>query len=122
MRGIVPKTLKWNFRLVFEDARKIIKIIFFDFSARSPAPNFTRFLIWQTIRESSKKEENRVFCFFGISAPARLQKLAKTYSGYSAVRLAHLLWEQGVVGSNPTTPTSPTIVRQRRTTVGFLFI
>ena len=23
------------------------------------------------------------------------------YSGCSAVRLAHLLWEQGVVGSNP---------------------
>ena len=23
----------------------------------------------------------------------------------SAVRLAHLLWEQGVVGSNPATPT-----------------
>ena len=28
------------------------------------------------------------------------------YSGCSAVRLAHLLWEQGVVGSNPATPTS----------------
>ena len=27
------------------------------------------------------------------------------YSGCSAVRLAHLLWEQGVVGSNPATPT-----------------
>ena len=26
-------------------------------------------------------------------------------SGCSAVRLAHLLWEQGVVGSNPATPT-----------------
>ena len=26
------------------------------------------------------------------------------YSGCSAVRLAHLLWEQGVVGSNPATP------------------
>ena len=26
-------------------------------------------------------------------------------SGYSAVRLAHLLWEQGVAGSNPATPT-----------------
>ena len=26
-------------------------------------------------------------------------------SGYGAVRLAYLLWEQGVVGSNPTTPT-----------------
>ena len=29
-----------------------------------------------------------------------------TATGYSAVRLAHLLWEQGVVGSNPTTPTT----------------
>ena len=28
------------------------------------------------------------------------------YSGYSAVRLAHLVWDQGVVGSNPTTPTT----------------
>ena len=27
-------------------------------------------------------------------------------TGCSAVRLAHLLWEQGVVSSNPTTPTN----------------
>ena len=27
------------------------------------------------------------------------------HSGCSAVRLAHLLWEQGVEGSNPFTPT-----------------
>jgi hypothetical protein len=26
-------------------------------------------------------------------------------SGYSAVRLAHLVWDQGVAGSNPATPT-----------------
>ena len=26
-------------------------------------------------------------------------------SGYGAVRLAHLLWEQGVEGSNPFAPT-----------------
>ena len=33
-----------------------------------------------------------------------------TISACSAVWLAHLLWEQGVVGSNPTTPT----ILQRR--------
>ena len=35
------------------------------------------------------------------------------HSGCSAVRLAHLLWEQGVVGSNPATPTiiKPLIIR-----------
>ena len=27
-------------------------------------------------------------------------------SGYSAARLAHLLWEQGVAGSNPAAPTT----------------
>ena len=27
------------------------------------------------------------------------------FSGGSVVRLAHLLWEQGVAGSNPATPT-----------------
>ena len=27
------------------------------------------------------------------------------FSGYGAVRLAHLLWEQGVEGSNPFAPT-----------------
>ena len=42
---------------------------------------------------------------FGISAPA-LDDVPKIYfSGCSAVRLAHLLWEQGVAGSNPATPT-----------------
>ena len=30
---------------------------------------------------------------------------SERYSGCSAVRLAHLLWEQGVVGSNHATPT-----------------
>ena len=29
----------------------------------------------------------------------------KAKTGCSAVRLAHLLWEQGVPGSNPGTPT-----------------
>ncbi len=34
-----------------------------------------------------------------------LCRFRKNTSGCSAVRLAHLLWEQGVVGSNPATPT-----------------
>lgn len=33
------------------------------------------------------------------------QTLNESKTGCSAVRLAHLLWEQGVVGSNPATPT-----------------
>ncbi len=32
--------------------------------------------------------------------------LFSKHSGCSAVRLAHLLWEQGVASSNPATPTS----------------
>ncbi len=42
----------------------------------------------------------------------RLKQMKPTFAeasvgsaGYSAVRLAHLLWEQGVVSSNLTTPT-----------------
>ncbi len=34
-------------------------------------------------------------------------------SGCSAVRLAHLLWEQGVVGSNPATPTGKTFFHSK---------
>ena len=33
------------------------------------------------------------------------QTLNESKTGCSAVRLAHLLWEQGVPGSNPGTPT-----------------
>ena len=43
---------------------------------------------------------------------------SKDVSGRSAVRLAHLLWEQGVEGSNPFTPTTKRI----DTTVGSFFI
>ncbi len=41
------------------------------------------------------------------------------FSGCSAVRLAHLLWEQGVVGSNPATPTTK---RQSSKMVAFLCV
>ena len=34
----------------------------------------------------------------------------KYCTGCSAVRLAHLLWEQGVVGSNPATPTKKELI------------
>ena len=40
---------------------------------------------------SAKKEDDAESSFF---------------SGYGAVRLAHLLWEQGVEGSNPFAPTN----------------
>ena len=40
---------------------------------------------------SAKKEDDEKSSFF---------------SGYGAVRLAHLLWEQGVEGSNPFAPTN----------------
>ena len=36
---------------------------------------------------------------------AGIFKRAKNATGCSAVRLAHLLWEQGVAGSNPVSPT-----------------
>ena len=32
-------------------------------------------------------------------------EIVKVFTGCSAVRLAHLLWEQGVPGSNPGIPT-----------------
>ncbi len=36
--------------------------------------------------------------------------LCSAFAGCSAVRLAHLLWEQGVAGSNPVSPTLKVIV------------
>ena len=39
------------------------------------------------------------------SSPVLGTQTTLKHSGCSAVRLAHLLWEQGVVGSNPATPT-----------------
>ena len=46
------------------------------------------------------------------------------YSGCSAVRLAHLLWEQGVVGSNPATPTinKPLIIRYLLIVSGYFYL
>ena len=46
------------------------------------------------------------------------------YSGCSAVRLAHLLWEQGVVGSNPATPTTikPLIIRYPLIVSGYFLL
>ena len=41
----------------------------------------------------------------GVKSDSRSFKNELIVSGCSAVRLAHLLWEQGVVGSNPATPT-----------------
>ena len=39
------------------------------------------------------------------------------------IRLAHLLWEQGVVGSNPATPTiiKPLIIRYPLIVSGYFF-
>ena len=42
--------------------------------------------------------------FASLLRDKAIEKIKKD-SGCSAVRLAHLLWEQGVVGSNPATPT-----------------
>ena len=49
-----------------------------------------------------------MFCVFKKNAYICIafeKTTSKSDSGCSAVRLAHLLWEQGVVGSNPATPT-----------------
>ena len=42
---------------------------------------------------------------FALAFQKRSIQTEEKHSGCSAVRLAHLLWEQGVVGSNPATPT-----------------
>lgn len=49
-----------------------------------------------------------IFCFEFLHLRSVLKHGTNNRSGYSAVRLAYLLWEQGVVGSNPTTPTIKT--------------
>ena len=43
--------------------------------------------------------------FIHLHLENHLQPQGWDRTGYSAVRLAHLLWEQGVVSSNLTTPT-----------------
>ena len=45
-----------------------------------------------------------------ISLRPLTKEASDNSSGCSAVRLAYLLWEQGVVGSNPTTPTTVSLV------------
>ena len=41
------------------------------------------------------------------------------FSGYGAVRLAHLLWEQGVEGSNPF---APTVERKKESVTPFFVL
>ena len=43
------------------------------------------------------------------------------YSGCSAVRLAHLLWEQGVVGSNPAGITTDGLVFRQLNSIRLSF-
>ena len=66
-------------------------------------------LLWKLMKNDSKKVSQK----FGGSKISRTfasqlrnkQTLNESKTGCSAVRLAHLLWEQGVPGSNPGTPT-----------------
>ena len=44
------------------------------------------------------------------------------FSGCSVVRLAHLLWEQGVAGSNPATSTTEQPLKPLQKCWGFLFL
>ncbi len=48
-----------------------------------------------------------------------LLKTNNNLSGCSAVRLAHLLWEQGVPGSNPGTPT---LKKRKLSKISFFFL
>ena len=66
-----------------------------------------------TERKFKKERFLRIFRNFqtqNLQIPAKSSTFVprfsdKDVSGRSAVRLAHLLWEQGVEGSNPFTPT-----------------
>ena len=70
-------------------------------------------LIYNLINNSTKKSGKKSLQTFAHIKKSRtfasflrnraIEKIKD--SGCSAVRLAHLLWEQGVVGSNPATPT-----------------
>ena len=57
--------------------------------------------------------------FFRNFARSKVNLVDFWPSGCSAVRLAHLLWEQGVPGSNPGIPTNKKALQVLR---GFFFI
>ena len=55
---------------------------------------------------------HEIIKLYDMRPPQRQQAVAEQLqeatqnTGCSAVRLAHLLWEQGVTGSNPVIPTT----------------
>jgi hypothetical protein len=55
---------------------------------------------------------------FGISALVWFFFIRYFFSGCSAARLAHLVWDQRVAGSNPATPTKE---KARHESAGFCF-
>ena len=64
------------------------------------------------VSPTNRQTARRGVCFFylpgigpGADIPVCRRGCRPDDSGCSAVRLAHLLWEQGVTGSNPVTPT-----------------
>ncbi len=67
--------------------------------------------IWKVVDSGALQQvkDNRRNGFGIQKKTVHLQRCWPEYPawhpGYSAVRLAHLLWEQGVAGSNPATPT-----------------